>query len=267
MQAHPFIISVPYKVVGITSLFVMWGICSILLYFYGHTSEWVAVADGLVSVVLFGICGYLFWYVTGILHPIQSQLTLVLLVQVVCIAGGYMVTSLFMPGQIGSFAASIPFRILFVSFGWIILTQWYHLQQIEYEEEEEKDYSQSVVEELPYPTLATKEAIVDRISVKDGSRIHLIHLNDLQYIQASGDYVTLFTLSGQYIKEQTMKYFESHLPAASFIRIHRSCIVNVEQIVRVELFGKESYQVRLRSGACLRASNTGYKLLKERLSL
>ena len=103
-----------------------------------------------------------------------------------------------------------------------------------------------------------EEAILDRISVKDGSRIHLIHLEELLYIQASGDYVALFTTDGQYIKDQTMKYF---------IRIHRSCIVNSEQIMRVELFGKESYQVRLKTGVCLRASLTGYKLLKERLSL
>lgn len=79
--------------------------------------------------------------------------------------------------------------------------------------------------------------------------------------------MTLFTPGGQYVKEQTMKYFETHLPPAQFVRIHRSCIVNTEQILRVELFGKENYQVRLKSGVCLRASNAGYKLLKERLSL
>ena len=64
-----------------------------------------------------------------------------------------------------------------------------------------------------------------------------------------------------------MKYFETHLPENSFIRIHRSCIVNSDQIIRVELFGKDSYQVRLKTGVCLRASLTGYRLLKERLSL
>lgn len=47
-----------------------------------------------------------------------------------------------------------------------------------------------------------------------------------------------------------MKYFEQSLPPAVFIRIHRFCIVNAEQIVRVELFGKETYQVRLRNGDC-----------------
>ena len=64
-----------------------------------------------------------------------------------------------------------------------------------------------------------------------------------------------------------MKYFESHLPVATFIRIHRSCIVNCAYIMRIELFGKETWQVRLKNGASLRASAAGYKLLKERLSI
>jgi DNA-binding LytR/AlgR family response regulator len=64
-----------------------------------------------------------------------------------------------------------------------------------------------------------------------------------------------------------MKYFDSHLPPAVFVRIHRSTIVNANHIMRVELFGKESYRVRLKNGASLRASIAGYKLLKERLGL
>ena len=64
-----------------------------------------------------------------------------------------------------------------------------------------------------------------------------------------------------------MKYFERSLPSPEFVPIHRSYIVNTEQILRVELFGKETYQVRLKDGTYLRASSAGYKLLKERLSL
>lgn len=102
---------------------------------------------------------------------------------------------------------------------------------------------------------------------KDGTRIHIIPIKEIFYLQACGDYVTLFTTSGQHVKEQTMKYFERSLPSPEFVRIHRSYIVNTEQILRVELFGKETYQVRLKDGTYLRASSAGYKLLKERLSL
>ncbi len=88
--------------------------------------------------------------------------------------------------------------------------------------------------------------LINRITVKDGSRIHLIKADELIYIQACGDYVMLITPSGEYLKEQTMKYFETHLPPETFVRVHRSTIVNVTQISRVELFGKETYQLLLK---------------------
>lgn len=53
--------------------------------------------------------------------------------------------------------------------------------------------------------------LLDRITVKDGSRIHIIRTDELIYLQACGDYVMLNTPSGEYLKEQTMKYFETHL--------------------------------------------------------
>lgn len=64
-----------------------------------------------------------------------------------------------------------------------------------------------------------------------------------------------------------MKYFDNHLPLATFVRVHRSTIVNVTQISRVELFGKETYQLLLKNGVKIRVSLSGYKLLKERLGI
>jgi DNA-binding LytR/AlgR family response regulator len=154
----------------------------------------------------------------------------------------------------------LPLRLTVGILSWIILMQGYRISQMQGDKREEVEDKRII----PPPEPADR---LDRISVKDGGRIHIVHLDELLYIQASGDYATLFTPTGQYIKEQTMKYFETHLPPASFVRIHRSTIVNTDQIMRVELFGKESYQVRLKNGVNLRASGAGYKLLKERLSL
>ncbi len=86
------------------------------------------------------------------------------------------------------------------------------------------------------------------------------------YVQAEGDYVMLFTPAGRFLKEQTMRWFEEHLPDR-FVRIHRSCIVDVDRIARVELFGKETYRVRLQDGTVLKASVNGYRQLKFRLDL
>lgn len=70
------------------------------------------------------------------------------------------------------------------------------------------------------------------------------------------------------ISERTdYEVFETHLPSDTFVRVHRSTIVNVTQISRVELFGKETYQLLLKNGVKLRVSLSGYRLLKERLGI
>ena len=141
---------------------------------------------------------------------------------------------------------------------------WYHLQIVaDTSLQTEKFTAPEVEKAAPLP----QEESIDRITIKDGSRIHIIKVEDLLYIQACGDYATLVTPDGEYIKEQTMKYFETHLPADNFVRIHRSSIVNVTQISRVEQYGKETYQVTLKSGVKLRVSLSGYRLLKERLGI
>lgn len=102
--------------------------------------------------------------------------------------------------------------------------------------------------------------------VKDGSRIHIIKTDKIEYIQSYGDYVQIFSEGQKHIKELTMKYLESSLPMM-FVRIHRSCIVNSSMISRIEQYGKESYNVHLKNGTCLKASATGYKSLKQFLSI
>ena len=101
-----------------------------------------------------------------------------------------------------------------------------------------------------------------RIAVKDRQQIHVIHVNDIHYIEADGDYVRLHTSKSAFIKEKTMKFLENNLPALQFIRIHRSYIVNVNEVAKIELYDRESHRVHLKSGKCLKASNSGYKALK-----
>ena len=72
---------------------------------------------------------------------------------------------------------------------------------------------------------------------------------------------------GKYLKEKTMKYFEQHLDSNTFIRVHRSFIININEISRIELFEKESYIIKLKNGAQVKASSSGYKALKDALKL
>ena len=109
--------------------------------------------------------------------------------------------------------------------------------------------------------------IIDRITVKTGQKLHIIPLEELIYIQSDGDYVQLVSKDGKYLKEQTMKYFEIHLPQNQFVRIHRSYIVNIAYITRIESYGKQNQIVGLKNKEWLKVSISGYKLLKETLRL
>ncbi len=262
MQTHPFIESVINRIVGITLTIIAWMIYSWLLFCYGGEGMWMACLDGLVSVGLLAIAGFLYGYVDGTIHALQIQIALAVLVQAISLAGAFGLQVFLEQGSAEGFMDSVSLRLVFGILCWIILLQWYRMSRTDEPDFEEIPGIET--NEVQEEAVPVEETFLDRVSVKDGSRIHIIHLEELLYLQAGGDYVTLFTPGGQYVKEQTMKYFETHLPPALFVRIHRSCIVNAEQILRVELFGKENYQVRLKNGVCLRASNAGYKLLKER---
>jgi two-component system, LytTR family, response regulator len=82
------------------------------------------------------------------------------------------------------------------------------------------------------------------------------------YAESQDDYVMLYTREAKFLKQQTMKYFETHLDPARFVRIHRSYIVNIDAIKQLELYEKNSYMAVLANGAKLKVSDTGYKALK-----
>lgn len=251
-------------------------------------AEWLpALIDGVASIGWLSALVYLAWFAVGYVSMLQTNVVTVAAGILLWIAGSFMICDM-MVKLAGipyiSFAATIPFRLLFGVPTWIAIALWYHLQAVRKPELQEDEYIPQPMpaEEQKKPQLPNKKPIlqpnkeeaqspqdetIDRITVKDGSRIHLIKVDELLYIQACGDYVTLVTPAGEYIKEQTMKYAEAHLPADNFVRIHRSTIVNVTQISRVELFGKETYQVLLKNGVKLRVSLTGYRLLKQRLGI
>lgn len=114
---------------------------------------------------------------------------------------------------------------------------------------------------------------IERISVRGGQgKIELICVGDIVYLRAEGDYVAIVTASGQHLKEGTMKYFEENLPAGEFVRVHRSYIVSVSHISRIETSGRDHTLV-LRGGAggrvgeVIRISDAGYKMLKKMLGL
>jgi len=103
---------------------------------------------------------------------------------------------------------------------------------------------------------------INRVVVKSGSKIHVIPVDRIRYIEAQDDYVMIYTQEGRHLKQKTMKYFQNHLDGDEFCRIHRSYIVRVDQIVQLEPYEKESWVVVLNKGEKLKVSRNGYKQLK-----
>jgi two-component system LytT family response regulator len=104
-----------------------------------------------------------------------------------------------------------------------------------------------------------------RIVVKNGSNITVIPISDIYFIEAQEDYVMIHSSKGRLMKNQTMNYLEQHLPQNQFIRIHRSYIVNIEKIEKLEPYDKDTYTAIIPPAHKLRISRTGYKKLKDTL--
>ena len=99
--------------------------------------------------------------------------------------------------------------------------------------------------------------------VKDGARIHVIPLDKLDYAEAQDDYVALHSGGKSYLKQQPIGSLEAALDPARFVRIHRSAIVNLERVSRIEPYGKESRIAILADGTRLPVSRSGYARLLE----
>lgn len=115
-------------------------------------------------------------------------------------------------------------------------------------------------------TLDEKQDTLFRVVVKKGGDIHVVPVEELTYIEAKDDYVMLYTEKGRYLKEKTMRYYENHLDPQQFVRVHRSYIVRVDAVKRLEPYGKSSYVAILSGGQKANVSLAGYKKLKEVLS-
>jgi two-component system, LytTR family, response regulator len=105
---------------------------------------------------------------------------------------------------------------------------------------------------------------IERVVTRLGSKITVIPVEKIWYIEAADDYVMIWSELGNHLKEKTMKYFEEHLPQGQFIRTHRSNFINISQVSSLELYSKDSYIAIMKSGAKLKVSAEGYKRLKEK---
>jgi two-component system, LytTR family, response regulator len=110
------------------------------------------------------------------------------------------------------------------------------------------------------------DELLNRIAIRIGTQIKVIPVDEISYFESDDDYVRIHTKGSEYLKEKTMKFFESHLDPVQFIRIHRSYILNVVELDRLERYEKDSYIAILKDGSKLKVSSNGYKALRNNLN-
>ncbi len=104
---------------------------------------------------------------------------------------------------------------------------------------------------------------LDRIPVRDGTKVFIIPIAKLDYAEAQDDYIALCSEGKKHLKQQTISSLESALDPSRFLRIHRSYIVNLERVARIEPYGKDSHVAVLHNGTQLPVSRAGYARLRE----
>jgi two-component system, LytTR family, response regulator len=114
-------------------------------------------------------------------------------------------------------------------------------------------------------TMRPAGQFLERIVVKDGTKVTLVPAAKLEYVEALDDYVSLATEGKKLLKQQTISSLEAALDPAVFVRIHRSFLVNFERVTRIEPYGKDSKVAILANGVKLPVSRAGYERLRRLL--
>lgn len=108
---------------------------------------------------------------------------------------------------------------------------------------------------------------INRIVVKKGNNIVIVPVPGIHYLEAYDDYVKIHTRDGFYLKKKTMAHYERLLVAAQFVRVHRSYLINLQELTRIEPLEKDTHIALLKSGARIPLSQVGYQKLREALGI
>jgi two-component system, LytTR family, response regulator len=107
----------------------------------------------------------------------------------------------------------------------------------------------------------------NRVVLKVKNEIKIIPINDIKYLEANDDYVNIHTKEGKYLKNKTLSFFERTLEPSQFVRVHRSYIVKINEIHKIESYEKDGHIIKLRSGEQIPVSKTGLPKLKSVLGI
>jgi len=114
-------------------------------------------------------------------------------------------------------------------------------------------------------TYKSEQESIDRVVVKTGNKVKILPVGSIFCFEAADDYVVVHTADEQFIKNETLGFFESKLPEKEFLRIHRSFIISVSRIDSIEPYTKETHSVKMKNGLIVKTSRTGSHKLKSLL--
>jgi len=217
----------------------------------------VYLTDGLIFGILLFVAGIILWNTFRFAIPVSysPKYRNIFMVIFIIITGllisGIETFAIYLcfPSSFNTYVLTLPVRIFLT---WLLLFILYLLYLYYYE--------------IAKHVKIQPATAIDRITVRNGQKIKIIPVDSIIYIKADGDYITIHTSEGKWLKEQTMKYTEDQLPANCFLRIHRSYIVNIHQISRIERYGEKQLIV-LQNNEKIKISAARYQLLKQILGI
>jgi two-component system LytT family response regulator len=103
----------------------------------------------------------------------------------------------------------------------------------------------------------------ERVIVRDGAKVHVIAVESIDYLEAQDDYVAIHAEGKSWLKQQTLAELAATLDPKRFVRVHRSFVLQVDRLARLEPYAKDSRVAILRDGREIPVSRSGYQRLKE----
>ena len=233
--------------------------------------------DGVMNAVFFTGVSFLLWKVVKygnfetleIYQRFINYTALGFLAITIWTGLGYISAFLvFNPKNLMEAIKMFPLKAFVAFLIYLLLVQFFRVRLAE-REASPQPVDEDTEEDLLKPDDIGTEEIqpLERIVVRSGQKINMIQVSEIVYFRAEGDYVRIFTDSDKFLKEETMKYFQLHLPEKQFVRVHRSYLVNTVKILRIELYEKQNQLLTLSNGDKIKISASGYKRLRERLGL
>ncbi len=249
---------------------VLLGAAYALSFGFPYSTAPVSIAaDALISSLLFYCEAAIFWSiftyshieVVGFYRSIAVHIAYALLSVALMLFFEYLALSLCVSESIPAYLRSLSGRAFCIVIIYVLFRKYYNDNMYD----EDREIQTETLTETN--TDMQKQAeLIERITVKVGTKIKVIAVDDIIYFKAEDDYVSVVTSEGHWLKSERMKDYEESLPGNMFARVHRSYIVNISKISKIERYGQKQ-MLSLNNGEQIRISMTGYKVLREKLNL